>query len=163
MTVGDVRAPDATTSPDAAPPSTAEVDPSGQAGQAGPSGQGATRPRRFGRARLGIQSRLMLMLLLTSVVSCLVVGLVAYQSGRSALRDSAFARLTEVRESRSREITRQYSQLRDSLVIYTRGSTAIEAVNAFEAGFDELDAADLCRLNAGRPSTATTRTSSSRR
>lgn len=51
--------------------------------------------------------------------------------------------LTEVRESRSREITRQYSQLRDSLVIYTRGSTAIEAVNAFEAGFDELDAADL--------------------
>jgi len=114
VTVGDVRAPDATTSPDAAPPSTAEVDPSGQAGQA------ATRPRRFGRARLGIQSRLMLMLLLTSVVSCLVVGLVAYQSGRSALRDSAFARLTEVRESRSREITRQYSQLRDSLVIPNR-------------------------------------------
>jgi hypothetical protein len=62
----------------------------------------------------------MLMLLLTSVVSCLVVGLVAYQSGRSALRDSAFARLTEVRESRSREITRQYSQLRDSLVIPNR-------------------------------------------
>lgn len=83
------------------------------------------------------------MLLVTSVVSCAVIGAVAYQSGRDSLREAAFDRLQEVRESRKREITRLYTQLRDSLVIYTRGSTAIDAVNAFEAGFHSLENAEL--------------------
>lgn len=101
----------------------------------------AQRPRR--RLRLGIQSRVLLMLLVTSVVSSLVVGFVAYRSGRDALRQSAFDRLTEVRESRHRELARLYNQLLDSLVLYTRGTTAIDAVEGFTAGFAELEDAAI--------------------
>lgn len=43
-----------------------------------------------------------------------------------------------MRESRAREITSFFDQLKNSLVIYTRGSTAIEAVQGFTAGFDAL-------------------------
>ena len=94
------------------------------------------RPRR--RIRFGIQSKLLIMLLVTSILSALVVGFVGYTSGKNALQDSEFDRLTQVRESRAREITSFFDQLTNSLVIYTRGSTAIEAVDAFTAGFKAL-------------------------
>lgn len=93
-----------------------------------------------GRGRLSIQSKLLLMLLVTSVVSCSVVGVVAYRSGRDALEVSAFDRLQELRSSRAREVTRRYDQLLDSMVIYTRGTNVIDAVTDFTAGFEELDA-----------------------
>lgn len=88
--------------------------------------------------RPGIQSKLLLMLLLTSVLSALVVGFIGYRSGRDALRASALQRLQNVRESRAVEVESYFSQLRDSLVIYTRGTTAVEAAKAFTAGFDAL-------------------------
>ena len=55
------------------------------------------RPRR--RIRFGIQSKLLIMLLATSILSALVVGFVGYTSGKNALQDSEFDRLTQVRES----------------------------------------------------------------
>ena len=78
------------------------------------------------------------MLLATSILSALVVGFVGYTSGKNALQNAAFNLLTQVRESRAREITSFFDQLKNSLVIYTRGSTAIEAVQGFIAGFDAL-------------------------
>lgn len=117
-------------------------------GETAPTVDAATGPARVRRrwrrgGRLDIQSKLLIMLLLTSVISCLVVGFVGYRSGRDSLRDAAFESLREIRESRSREITRQYEQTRDSLVIYTRGSTAIDAVQAFQDGFHELEESSI--------------------
>jgi class 3 adenylate cyclase len=79
------------------------------------------------------------MLLVTSVLSAAVVGAIGYQSGRSSLRASVFDRLTEIRSSQSRELESQFSDLKNSLVVYTRGATTIEAVRAFTAGFDQLN------------------------
>lgn len=111
--------------------------PPGDATSAAPPGPlRPARPRR--RIRFGIQSKLLVMLLATSILSSLVVGYVGYTSGKNALQDSEFDRLTQVRESRAREITSFFNQLTDSLVIYTRGSTAIDAVTELTAGFDEL-------------------------
>lgn len=98
-----------------------------------------SRPRRRTRwPRLGIQSKLLLMLLVTSIVSCLVVGIVGYTSGRDALRDKAFDQLTFLRNSRAREITREFNRLLNTMVLLSRGQTANDGVEEFSAGFDEL-------------------------
>jgi hypothetical protein len=63
-------------------------------------------PPRIGRARrrirFGIQSKLLVMLLATSILSAVVVGFVGYTSGKNSLQNAAFNQLTQVRESRSR-------------------------------------------------------------
>jgi hypothetical protein len=82
-------------------------------------------------------------MIVTSVASALVVGIIGYQSGRDALRKAAFAQLTEVRATRAEDITRFFEQLSNSLVIYTRGTTAINAVRAFTSGFDALQNAKV--------------------
>ncbi len=80
------------------------------------------------------------MLLGVSIGSSLVVGLVGYYSGSDSLKQAAYDRVTETRESRAREITNFFTTTENSLVVYTRGTTAINAVKAFTAGYDELQA-----------------------
>ena len=94
-------------------------------------------------SRVSIQSKLLVMLLLTSILSAAVVGAIGYQSGRSSLRASVFDRLTEIRESQSRALHSEFSDLRNSLIIYSRGSTTIDALQAFTAGFDQLNTATI--------------------
>jgi hypothetical protein len=83
------------------------------------------------------------MLLATSILSALVVGYVGYRSGKNSLQDAAFNQLTQVRESRSREITSFFDQLTNSLVIYSRGATTIQAIRGFTAGFDALQGSTI--------------------
>jgi class 3 adenylate cyclase len=94
-------------------------------------------------SRVSIQSKLLMMLLVTSVFSAAVVGAIGYQSGRSSLRESVFDRLTEIRQSQTRQLKEGIGDLKDSLVIYSRGATSIQAIQAFTAGFDELNAATI--------------------
>lgn len=96
-------------------------------------------PRRRVLSRISIQSKLLVMLLLTSILSAAVVGAIGYQSGRSSLRQSVFDRLTEVRESQTRQLESKFADLEDSLIVYTRGTTTIEAVEAFSGGFGQLN------------------------
>jgi class 3 adenylate cyclase len=106
----------------------------------------APKPRSLRRrvlSRISIQSKLLVMLLMTSILSAAVVGLIGYQSGQSSLRASAFDRLTEIRQSQTRQLQAQISDLQDSLVIYSRGSTATEAIQAYTAGFDQLNNATI--------------------
>jgi hypothetical protein len=79
------------------------------------------------------------MLLLTSILSAAVVGAIGYQSGRSSLRASVFDRLTEIRGSQSRQLESKFTDLEDSLIIYTRGATTTQAIEAFTSAFDQLD------------------------
>ncbi|MGV0739507.1 adenylate/guanylate cyclase domain-containing protein [Mycobacterium syngnathidarum] len=83
------------------------------------------------------------MLLLTSVLSAAVVGFIGYQSGRESLRESVFERLTEIRGSQARQLQVTVRNLTNSLVIYTRGATAGDAMRAFSAGFAELTDAQV--------------------
>src|SRR6476620_5400628 len=102
----------------------------------------AQKPPSFRRrvmSRISIQSKLLAMLLVTSVLCAAVVGFIGYQSGRSSLRASVFDRLTDSRGSQARQLEGQFSDLKNSLVIYTRGATTTEAVRAFTAGFDQLN------------------------
>lgn len=92
--------------------------------------------RRFG---IGIQSTLLLMLLGVSIASSAIVGWIGYTSGTDSLRQAAFERLTEVRESRAAAITTSFDRIRASTVVFTRGSTAVEAVTAFDSAFQALN------------------------
>jgi class 3 adenylate cyclase len=106
----------------------------------------ATKPRSLRRralSRVSIQSKLLVMLLVTSVLSAAVVGAIGYQSGRSSLRASVFDSLTEIRQSQTRQLQGQIADLQNSLVVFTRGSTATDAIQAFTAGFDQLNNATI--------------------
>lgn len=109
------------------------------------SGAPPTRRRFRGHllSRVSIQSKLLVMLLLTSVLSAAVVGAIGYQSGRSSLTTSVFDRLTEIRQSQSRQLRIGIEDLKNSLVIYSRGATATQAIAAYTAGFDQLAGATI--------------------
>ncbi|MGG7508974.1 adenylate/guanylate cyclase domain-containing protein [Plantibacter sp. YIM 135249] len=95
---------------------------------------------RLGRPGFSIQSKLLVMLLLVSVGASVFTGVVGYMSGTESLKQAAYQRLIELRESRSREITNYYQQTQDSLVVYTRGRSVNDAMVAFSDGFKQLEA-----------------------
>jgi class 3 adenylate cyclase len=110
-----------------------------------PATEEAAEPRRFRRfrrrrllSRFSIQSKLVVMMVVCTVVAAVVVGFIAFQTGRSSLRTEVFNRLTEVRESQSRQLNSQFTDLKNSLIIYSHGATAVGAIEAFTAGFDQL-------------------------
>ena len=75
-------------------------------------------------SRVSIQSKLLVMLLITSILSAAVVGCHRLSS-RAALRyeASAFDRLTEIRESQIAPTAGQVHRSEDSSIMFTRGST----------------------------------------
>lgn len=99
---------------------------------------GKVRRHRRPLSRLSIQSKIMVMLLVSSLASLAVICGVEYIAGRHALLPAASERMVELREAQTRAIEMLFADLTNSLVVYSRGSTADEAVQAFTAGFDQL-------------------------
>jgi hypothetical protein len=99
--------------------------------------------RRNLLSRVSIQSKLLVMLLVTSILSAAVVGFIGYQSGRSSLRAAVFDGLTEIRGSQVRQLESQFRDLQNSLVVWSRGSNTADAIDAFTAGFDQLSNATI--------------------
>jgi class 3 adenylate cyclase len=89
-------------------------------------------------ARFSIQSKIMVLLLVSSLASLAVICVVEYISGRRALLPAASERMVELREGQKRAMEMLFADLTNSLVVYSSGSTAVEAVQAFTAGFDQL-------------------------
>ena len=92
---------------------------------------------------LGFQSKLLVMLLAVSVLSVLVAGAIGYLSGTSSLRDAEFQRLTQLRESRAREIIGFYQSIIDTATIVTHSSSTIDAVREFTPAFAALQKTPL--------------------
>jgi class 3 adenylate cyclase len=101
----------------------------------------AARVRR--RHSLSIKSLLLLMLLLVSVGSNVVVGVIGYINGTESLTSAAESRLTEVRDSRAREIVNLFESIEASLLLASRDSAVVDAELAFAAAVAELDAAAI--------------------
>jgi len=87
---------------------------------------------------LSIQSKVMVMLLLSSIVSVAVIGMIGFESGRGALRNAVSQRLLELRDSQTRAVAALFADLANSLIVYSRDPTTVDAVRAFTAGFDQL-------------------------
>ena len=115
-----------------------------------PAGEGEAPTTRRGPlpassplSNVSIQSKLILMMVLCTVLAATVVGGIAFQAGRTSLRNAVFDRLTEVRESQTRSLVEQVSDLKNSLIIYTHGSVTRDALEAFTAGFNQLSNAQI--------------------
>ena len=99
---------------------------------------------RGGRLRsLGFQSKLLLMLLTVSVVSVLIAGLIGYISGTNSLRNAEYQRLTQLRESRAREITAFYESISNAATVLTHSSAANSAMKDFSEAFKDLQKTPL--------------------
>jgi hypothetical protein len=83
------------------------------------------------------------MLLTVSVISVLIAGAIGYVSGTNSLRQAEYHRLTQLRESRAREITAYYRSITDGASIVTHGATAVNASRDFTAAFNELQTTPL--------------------
>ncbi|MDZ4265722.1 MAG: adenylate/guanylate cyclase domain-containing protein [Mycobacterium sp.] len=106
-------------------------------------------PRRFGKvlSRISIQSKFLLMLLVTSILSVAVVGYIGFESGRTSLRTAAFDRLTELRESQSRQITGELNDMKNSIILFARTNNAGTAMTAYTNAFNELDRPDASPID----------------
>lgn len=93
--------------------------------------------------RISIQSKLLLMLVTCTMLAAIVVGGIAFETGRNSLRTAAFNRLTEIREAQRRTMTIQLSDLKNALVTYTHGNMTQGALRDFSAGFDQLSNATI--------------------
>lgn len=100
-------------------------------------------PGRPAKAGLSIRSILLIMLLLVSVASSVVVGLIGYVNGRESLQEAAFDRLIEVRDSRAREVVALFTNIENTLLLGSRGETVIQAMQQFSAAFAELEGVEL--------------------
>lgn len=92
---------------------------------------------------LGFQSKLLIMLLGVSVISVLVAGLIGYLSGTHSLREAEYQQLTQLRESRARQITEGMKSITDSAVILTHSSAVTTAMKDFADAFNDLQKAPL--------------------
>jgi class 3 adenylate cyclase len=91
-----------------------------------------------GKHSIGIQSKLLIMLLGVSVVSVLITGAIGYKSGTDSLRQAEFERVTQLRESRAREIEAFYGSITNAASVVTHGATTVNAARDFTNGFNEL-------------------------
>ncbi|WP_343600075.1 adenylate/guanylate cyclase domain-containing protein [Mycobacterium sp.] len=85
----------------------------------------------------------MVMLLLCSILSVAVIGVVGYKTGHGALRTAAIDRLVELRAAQQRAVQTLFADLTDALIVYSRGDTAVQAVTAFTAAFGQLATATI--------------------
>jgi class 3 adenylate cyclase len=91
--------------------------------------------RRF---RIGIQSKILVAMLLSGILGVGVIGLIGAVSGRNALRQVESERLIELRESQKRQIQGLFREVTNSLIIYSGGYSINEAMTAFTTGFEQL-------------------------
>ena len=100
-------------------------------------------PEARGLRSLGFQSKLLVMLLTVSVLSVLIAGVIGYLSGTHSLREAEYRQLTQLRESRHREIAAYYDGIGNAATVLTHSNAAITAVKDFTAAFADLQKTPL--------------------
>lgn len=104
---------------------------------------GASRRRVWRRFRFGIQSKILVALLLSSILGVAVIALIGAMSGRTALRQVESERLIELRESQKRAVEALFREVTNSLIVYSGGYTVNDATTALAAGFAQLGNATI--------------------
>ena len=96
------------------------------------------RPLLWHRFRFGIQSKILVALLLSSILGVGVIGAIGAVSGRSALREVESERLIELRESQKRAVEAQFREVTNSLIVYSGGFSINQATTALTESFAQL-------------------------
>lgn len=96
------------------------------------------RPPVLSRFRFGLQSKILVMMLLSSILGVAVIGLIGAVSGRNALRQVESERLIELRESQKRAVQALFREVSNSLIVWSGGFSINEATTALSADFAQL-------------------------
>lgn len=122
-------------------PPTAPENPAEHAQEAAPAERSPKFARRslvWHRFRFGIQSKILVAMLLSGILGVAVIGLIGAISGRNALRQVESERLIELRESQKRQVEALFKEVKDSLIVYSDSFSANEATTALTAGLAQL-------------------------
>ncbi|MEL4895737.1 hypothetical protein [Crocosphaera sp. Alani8] len=90
-------------------------------------------------SRLSIQSKLMLMLLAVSIASILVISYVGYTSGKEAILENIYYQITELRNSRSRQVQSYFNYVQNHAITLAEDPTIIDAMESFTESFNQLE------------------------
>jgi class 3 adenylate cyclase len=106
--------------------------------------QNTTRRRpAWRRFRFGIQSKILIAMVLSGILGVAVIGLIGALSGRSALRQVEAERLIELRESQKRQVEALFGEVTNSMIVWSDSFSINEATTALAAGFDQLGNATI--------------------
>ncbi len=111
----------------------------------GPVQPAAKRARRsaLARFRFGIQSKILITMLLSSILGVAVIGAIGAASGRNALRQVESERLIEMRESQKRAVQALFREVSNSLITWSGGFGINQATTALTADFAQLNNATI--------------------
>ncbi|UOE43997.1 adenylate/guanylate cyclase domain-containing protein [Agromyces larvae] len=109
----------------------------------------ATSARRRRRG-ISIQSKLLVILLATSLLSALVVGVIGWISGRDSLRAAAYDELTTIREFRSAELRRTLRDFEAGVRVAAANASAEIASVEFNGAFADLEQTEISEADAQR-------------
>ena len=103
-------------------------------------------------SNLSLLSKLLLMLLLTSLSSAGLIAWIGYSNGNAALTKQAFSQLESLRSSKKQQIEWYFKNMRDTFRTFGEDVTVVSAMSAFKDGFAQLGTASLTpdRRNALR-------------
>ncbi|HET7075342.1 MAG TPA: adenylate/guanylate cyclase domain-containing protein, partial [Mycobacterium sp.] len=122
----------------AEPASTADPETAPESAPAEKSPKRTRRPLVWTRFRFGIQSKILVAMLLSSILGVSVIGLIGALSGRSALRQVESERLIELRETSKRQVEALFREVTNSLIVHSGGFRVTEATAELTAVFNQL-------------------------
>jgi class 3 adenylate cyclase len=93
--------------------------------------------------KLGVQSKVLAMVLLASLLSLLLTGLVSYSIGSDGLTKAATNQLVALRNSRVEALRDYFGFLRNHVLTMSEGFLVIDALKDFRAAFTKLDSTVL--------------------
>ena len=100
--------------------------------------QRTRQPLLRNRFRFGIQSKILLTMLISSILGVALIGLIGALSGRSALREVESERLIELRESQKRAVQALFREVSSSLIVWSGGFSINDATTTLTNDFAQL-------------------------
>jgi hypothetical protein len=88
--------------------------------------------------KVGLQTKLLLLLVLVSLVSMLAIALVSYHSGRQALEQNVYDRLTGIREARKQQLLNRVGFVRGQVGTLGEDKMVLDALKEFKAAVQKL-------------------------
>jgi hypothetical protein len=89
--------------------------------------------------RLSMKTKLVLMLLVVSLISTLVVGLLSWQSSRAALTARSFEQMVAIRRDKAEQIQAYFRKMRDDAEVLSQDDMVVEAMVRFNRAFKQLE------------------------
>lgn len=88
--------------------------------------------------RLGVQSKVLSMVLLASLLSLLLTGIISYAIGSRVLTKAAINQLVVLRNSRAEAIKDYFEQLSNNVMTMSEGFLAIDGIRDFKSSYPKL-------------------------